>query len=179
MLNHTKLLSICLCISGLSACTTDNTTTIYPDDRPYQPYTYSGTQLYPEGYENTGYTELPKDNKQVDVPETYHVGASHSPTPHTNVDHEWVNSQSAQGYTIELADGDKASQVAGALQKAPKNERTAEVKYQREGKTYYKGLYGTYPSYEAAQQALGSLPTDLKQQAGIKKWSSVQSGINE
>lgn len=178
MLTNTRIFSICLCLSGLSACTTDDTTT-YTNDQTYQPYTYSGTQLYPEGYESTGYPELPPDRTQVEVPETYHVSTYHPPTPHTDVDREWVNSQRAQSYTIELADGDKASQVAGALYKAPKNERTAEVKYQRDGKTYYKGLYGTYPSYEAAQQALGTLPADVKQKAGIKTWSSVQSGVRE
>ena len=87
--------------------------------------------------------------------------------------------QNAQGYTIELADGDKAAQVAGALYKAPKNQRTAEVKYQQGGKTYYKGLYGSYPSYDAAQQALSTLPADVKQKAGIKSWGSVQHGVGE
>ena len=178
MLNNTRIISICLCISGLSACTTDDTST-YTTAQPYQPYTYSGTQLYPESYENTGYTEPPQTSSTVEVPETYHVSASHSPTPHTDVDREWINSQNAQGYTIELADGDKASQVAGALYKAPKNERTAEVKYQHDGKTYYKGLYGTYPSREAAQQALDALPADAKPNAGIKTWGNVQSGVNK
>jgi septal ring-binding cell division protein DamX len=178
MLNHTKILGLCLCVSGLSACTTDSPTT-YTNDQPYQLYTYTGTQLYPEGYENSVYNDSTQEQKQVDIPDSYHVSVNHSPTPHADLDREWVNRQNAQSYTIELADGDKASQVAGTLYKAPKNERTAEVKYQHDGKTYYKGLYGSYPSYEAAQQALSSLPADVKQKAGIKTWSSVQNGVRE
>ena len=89
-----------------------------------------------------------------------------------------MNSQNSQAFTIELADEEKASQVANTLYKAPKNERMGEVKYQRDGKTYYKGLYGSFPSYEAAQQALSALPSDVKQNAGIKKWASVQNGVN-
>lgn len=179
MLHKTKLLSICLCMSGLTACATDDSSTY----RDYQTYTYyNSTQLYyPQGYENTNYYSdaAPTERKVVEVPETYHVGAYHSPTPHTDVDRTWVNSQNAKGYTIELSDGDKPADVAGTLQKAPKTERTAEIKYQQGGKTYYKGLYGTYPSYEDAQKAMSALPEDVKQKAGIKSWGTVQSGVGE
>ena len=176
MLNKTRILSLCVCVSGLSACTS-YTSNNYTDN---QAYPYEGMQqLYPEGYEGTGYTELPQGKKLVVVPETYHVGVNHSPTPHKDLDREWVSSQNAQGYTIELADGEKASQVANTLYKAPKTARMGEVKYQRDGKTYYKGLYGTYPSYEAAQQALNSLPPDIKENAGIKTWGNVQSGVGK
>ena len=175
MLNKTRILSICVCVSSLSACTTygpDNSTSA-------QPYAYEAPQqLYPEGYESTGYNEQPQGKQPVVVPESYHVGVNHSPTPHTDRDKEWVNSQNSQAFTIELADEEKASQVANTLYKAPKNERMGEVKYQRDGKTYYKGLYGSFPSYEAAQQALSALPSDVKQNAGIKKWASVQNGVN-
>lgn len=178
MLNNYRILSISLCVCSLSACTIDDTTT-YTNDQLYQPYTYSSTRWNPQGYENTGYTELPQDQKPVEVPESYHVSATHAPTSHTDLDHNWVNSQNAQAYTIELSNSDKASQVAGTLFKAPKNERTAEIKYQHDGKTYYKGLYGSYPSHEAAQQALDALPADVKPNAGIKTWGSIQSGINK
>lgn len=175
MLDKTKLLSLCLCISGLASCTTNDSATTYTD---YQVYSYSNTtQYYPQGYDNMNYYSdaAPVERKAVEVPETYHVGAYHSPTSHTDVDKAWVNSQNAKGYTIELADGDKPSDVANTLQKAPKAERTAEIKYQQGGKTYYKGVYGTYPNYEAAQKALNTLPEDVKQKAGIKNWSSVQN----
>ncbi len=78
-----------------------------------------------------------------------------------------------------MADGEKASQVAQTLYKAPKNDRMAQIKYQRNGKDYYKGLYGSYDSPEAAQKALDALPPDIKQGAGIKNWSNVQGNLNE
>lgn len=55
----------------------------------------------------------------------------------------------------------------------------AQVKYYQNGKTHYKGLYGTYDSQEAAQKALESLPPEIKQGAGIKDWGSVQGNLNE
>lgn len=177
MLIKTRALGLCLCMAGITACSTD-----LPMVSTYsQPYPDSNVQFYPGGYGNTNYvySDLPQEKPQVEVPDSYHVGSYHSPTPHTDMDKAWVNKQNAQSYTIELGDGDKPSQVANTLYKAPKDARTAEIKYQREGKTYYKGVYGTYPSYEEAQQALNKLPAEVKQNAGIKTWSSVQNGLNE
>jgi septal ring-binding cell division protein DamX len=76
-----------------------------------------------------------------------------------------------------LAAGKKASQVASKLQQAPKSNRRAQVKYQRNGQNYYKGVYGSYSSYQAAQQALNSLPANVRQGAKIKSWGSVQSSV--
>lgn len=176
MLNKTRTLSICLCITGITACTSD-----LPTDTYTQTYTYSNVQYYPVEYTNysNAYSELPQEKPPVEVPDSYHVGTYHSPTSHTDMDKAWVSNQKTQSYTIELGDSDKPSQIANTLYKAPKDERTAEIKYQREGKTYYKGVYGTYPNHEAAQQALSKLPADVKQNAGIKTWGSVQSSISE
>ena len=175
MIKNTRTLGIVICVLSLSACTSYSPGE-YSDNQNYAP---QGTLLYPEGYDSRVYSETYQEKKSVVVPETYHVGAYHSPTPHTDRDREWVNGQNSQGYTIELADGDKASQVANTLLNAPKSERMAEVKYQRDGKTYYKGLYGTYPTYEAAAQALSTLPTEVKQKASVKTWGSVQSGVTQ
>lgn len=176
MLNKTRIAGyLCFCIAGLSACTNMMNPTSNP--KAYTNYQYtpeSTTQSYIDSY-NSPYSDY--QEKPVVVPESYHVGVNHSPTPHTDVDREWVNSQNAQNYTIELAEGEKASDVANALYKAPKSERMAEVHYQRDGKSYYKGVYGTYPNQEAAQKALNSLPEDMKAKAGVKTWGSVQSGL--
>lgn len=185
MLHKTKILGICLCLSGLSACTVDSANNNPPTYRPtYQPYTYvnyygTPTDLYPQGYDSSMYVQLPQEKKPLEVPDTYLAGANHSPTPPKNVDKEWVNNQKGQSYTIQLADGEKAAEVANTLLKVPKNERTAEIKYQRDGKTYYKGVYGTYPNYEEAQKALNNLPADVKQNAGIKTWGTVQNNAAE
>lgn len=176
MLSKIRFLNICLCVSSLSACTTLYSPKSYTN---YQYTTESTTQGYQDGYTMGGYYADSYQEKSVSVPESYHVGVNHSPTPHTDRDKEWVNSQNSQNYTIELADAEKPSEVANTLYKAPKSERRAEIKYQRDGKAYYKGVYGTYPSYEAAQEALKSLPEDVKQSAGVKTWGSVQSGVTE
>lgn len=169
-----QLLSICICVACLPACTTSYTPKVFGD---YQYSSDTTTQLYSDGYAGGGYFVDSYSEKPVTVPESYHVGVDHSPIPHTDRDKTWVTSQNAQTYTIELADGEKASDVANALHKAPKSERMAEVKYQRDGKTYYKGVYGSYPNYESAQEALKTLPEDIKQKAGVKAWGSVQNGI--
>jgi hypothetical protein len=178
MLTKFNALPLSICILSLSACTFDGTS-----PSTYYQGNASETSLYPEGYEGVGgynVQSMPDERvHDVVVPESYHVSTYGSPTPSKDLDKNWVTSQNPQSYTIELAQSDKASQVAGTLYKAPKNEHTAEVKSQRYGKTYYQGLYGTYSSYEAAQQALNSLPEDLKQNAGIKTWGSVQSTVSE
>lgn len=174
MLNSVKNTVIILSISSLCACTTYNPggyTTSLPSTPDH------GTELYPEGYETTGYSSNYPGKGQVSVPESYHVSAYHPPEPSKNVDHQWVSSQSASGYTIEVDDSDKASSVANTLLKAPKDERKAEVKYQQGEKTLYKGVYGSYPTQEAAQQALQKLPSDLQQKANVKSWGSIQGTL--
>ena len=169
-----RLVSLCFCISSLTACAISNDDSYNNSYNQASPPPY-GSEVYPQGYETGGYTiEQPQSKGSVVVPETYHVGAYHSPAPSKDVDTGWINNQNPQGYTIQLADGDKASKVANTMQKTPKSERTAEIKYQHDGKTYYQGVYGSYPNAEAAQKALDALPADVKQNAGIKTWDSVQ-----
>ncbi len=175
MLKKTQLFSLLLCISSLPACTSYG-----PSSTSSYQYSTEDTQLYPAKYESNIYlSDQYQESKQVIVPESYHMGANHSPTTHTDRDRSWMNSQNSEGYTIELGNSDKASEVAKTLYKAPKNDRMAEIKYQKEGKTYYKGLYGSYPTLEAAEQALKALPEDVKQTAGVKTWGSVKTGVGE
>lgn len=177
MNNKIKLIGIGVCALSLSSCMVndDNYTS-------YQSYTYDQYQLYPQGdyrVGNYGYQNPPRSHGGVTVPDSYHVGEYHSPVSFKDRDRNWVSSQNPQGYTIEVAEGDKASLVAQKLYKTPKNDRMAQIKYQRNGKAYYKGLYGTYDSPEAAQKALEALPPEIKQGAGIKNWGSVQNNLNE
>ncbi|WP_419418862.1 SPOR domain-containing protein [Legionella sp. D16C41] len=157
------------------------------DDVPYPPtytsYRYDDmkyySQIYSQGVNYNDYSSSPLPTSEVKVPESYHVGAYHSPTRAKDRDKSWVSSQNPQGYTIELADDEKPAQVAKKLYLAPKNDRMAEIKYQRDGKAYYKGVYGSYPSKEAAENALNNLPADLKQNAGVKDWGSIQSSVSD
>jgi septal ring-binding cell division protein DamX len=176
MWNKTRLLCLCFCSFCFTACTSYGPSN---NDSIYQ-YSSVSTPIYLEDYSDNGYySDESQSKKEIVVPDSYHVGMNHAPSSHTDRDKEWVNNQSAESYTIELADGDQAAEVAKTLYKAPKKERMAEIKYQRAGKTYYKGLYGTYPNYEAAQEALKSLPEDMKQKAGVKPWSSIQRSVND
>lgn len=183
-MNHKiKFIVVGCCAIHLSSCM------VYEDGyRPtYQSYTYEQSQLYlPTDYRMYHYNNYNgsggyqnQSAQEVTVPDSYHVGQYHSPTSFKDVDKNWVNKQNPQGYTIEVADGEKASQVAQKLYKAPKNDRRAQIKYQHNGKAYYKGVYGTYNSAEEAQKALNALPQDIKQGAGVKNWGSVQSNLNE
>lgn len=164
-----RLILSALVLGGLTACASDmNNHTVVGY---YQPFPYVDSFAY-SGETNVSYMNDLEEKPPLTVPDSYHVGTMGSPTPHTDLDKEWVDQQHATGYTIELADGDKASLVANTLLRAPKQERRAEISYQRAGKTYYKGVYGTYPTKEAAEQALKTLPAGVTGQ--IKPWGSVQ-----
>jgi len=177
MLHKLKILSITCSALCLSACMLDgtNSTPNYYSQNRNEP-----TSLYPEGYESMNNDRPePKPTETANgvvVPETYHVGSSISPTSSKNSDRNWVSSQNPQGYTIKIAKGDKAATVANALYQAPKTEHAAEIQA-RNGS--YEGLYGTYATYEDAQQKLNTLPGSLKQGAEIQTWSSVQSNLGD
>lgn len=123
---------------------------------------------------NYKYNEVTPPKQNVVVPDTYHVGDMRSPVSFQDRDQSWVENQNPQAYTVELAEGDKAAKVAQTLYKAPKNERMAQVKYQQDGKEYYRGVYGTYSSAAEAQKALEALPSELKGNAQVKSWGSIQ-----
>lgn len=173
MLTAIKYSGVLISICSLVSCSVFN-----PDGSPHYPtYNDHATELYPDGYENVGnYTDAP--NGSISVPESPHVSSYHSPTTPKDVDHQWISSQNAEEYTIEIAESEKASAVASSLQKAPTTERKAEIKYQSGDKTFYKGVYGTYPSADAAQQALQTLPTDIQSNARVKSWGSIQGAVN-
>jgi SPOR domain len=109
------------------------------------------------------------------VPDSNQYAGKIAPEHHKSLDSNWVNSQNPQGYTIELAHGEKPGEVAKQLTDTPKLERTAQVKYEKDGKTYYRGVYGSYPSREAAEAALKKLPSDIRNKADINQWNNVQS----
>ncbi len=180
-----RLLVLGLCCVGLPACNTMN----YERDYSYETsggYYGASTPLnaetsssysYNTSYEEPYDQDLSSRGQDVNVPETYHVGFYHAPVPAKDRDKAWVFEQSPQGYTIEIGDSEKASQVASQLVQAPKKERVAEVPYLRHGTQHYKGLYGSFATQEAAQQALDALPNHLKQQAGVKSWRDVQGVV--
>lgn len=166
-----KLTMIGICAFSMSSCSMMDKNE-YPN---YPTYVYDPAQPYTlNNYNTVNYDYSYRQKQEVVVPDSYHVGELHSPVSFKDRDQTWVNSQNPQGYTIELTEGEKASQVAQVLYKAPKNDRMAQVKYDRDGKTHYKGVYGTYTSAEEAQKALNALPPEIKNGASVINWSSVQ-----
>lgn len=167
-----KQVTILLSVMMLCSCTMMGTDG-YSDYQSY--YNYEDLVPYAEGTSGPeAYQDTIVSPRPVNIPDSYHVGAYHSPTSFKDRDKTWVNSQNSQSYTIILAEGAKASYVAGRLMKAPKTDRSAQVQYQQGNQTYYKGVYGSYHSYEDAQKALHALPSDLQEGAQIKSFSAVQ-----
>jgi septal ring-binding cell division protein DamX len=175
MRTKTQLIAVSLCVFGIAACSKSNE--YWGAGQSNQK---AAIQLYPDGYDNGGaYAPANAEVKQVVVPETYHVREATPQQAFKSRDINWVNNQNPQGYTIELASGSQAASVNATLQKAPRTERMAAVKVKQNGQDSYQGIYGTFSSQEAAQAALNKLPEELKQNASIKSWHSVQSQVNE
>ena len=181
-MNNQRLFFLAVSFLGLSACNNVETSSRYadgsymgyydPSERPDLPYVPSAA-VY--SYESTiDYQSPPVEEHVVTIPDSYHVGSMRAPVSHHDRDKTWVNTQNPNSYTIELINSPKASDVAKRLMQAPKKERMAEVQYDRSGNSNYKGLYGSYPNYEAAKKALDTLPDSMKQQAGVKSWRDVQ-----
>ncbi|MBA2651189.1 MAG: SPOR domain-containing protein [Tatlockia sp.] len=175
MIKKLQFLGLCLCASALTACV--NSDSNYHNFQSY--YTTYNSQPY--GEETAQYSQTAdyseNDNYRqstATVPDSYYTGSTRTPTSHKDLDRNWVNGQNPKAYTIQVGESEKASQVADRLYKAPKSDRSAEIKYSRDGRTYYKGVHGSYNNYEDAQKALNNLPQELKQGADIKPWSTVQ-----
>lgn len=174
MMSYKKnVIVLSFCVVNLCSCMVEDNEGYTPS---YTTYTYDNSQLYPPVNVNQ-YNSTYKYSEQVTVPDSYHVGEFHSPVSFKDRDKNWVSGQNPQSYTIEIAEGEKAAEVAQKLYKAPKTDRMAQVKLNSNGKSYYKGVYGTYPDADSAQKALNALPNDIKQGASVKNWSSVQQNL--
>ena len=165
-----------LSLGGLVSCTQYHSQS-YSYTPDYQGYQYGEYEEYASPGQSYGqYSDYQQrqGSRGVSVPESYHVGSYRSPVSPKNRDSRWVSQQNPQGYTIQIAEGRKASSVAGSLTKAPKRNRMATVKSFSNGAAYFRGVYGSYSSYEDAKSAMNDLPSDLKGRAQIKQWNAVQ-----
>ncbi len=169
MFENVRFFTICFFSAALTACATHEVhDQNFPGSYSYQPSQYQNIESPNYDY-SSGYSE-----STATVPDSHYTGSYRSPTSHKDMDRNWVDSQNPKSYTIQIGESDKASQVAGRLYKAPKTERSAEIKYDRKGQSYYKGVYGSFNNQEDAQKALNSLPPEIKQGSEIKSWSSLQ-----
>jgi hypothetical protein len=148
--------------------------------QPYYAYHSEDSIIYSSNYGGTDYGAYSGEAAStVIAPDTYHLGSYRAPVRAKESDKSWVSSQNPQNYTIELADDANASYVAKRLSQAPLRNRRAELKYNKEGQSYYKGVYGSYSSAEEAQKALEELPAEIKQGASVQQWNRVQSNLQE
>lgn len=174
-----QITTVLVCTIGMSACSTMNFNDSHHNSA-YPDYTnnYNNSSLYPESYESTSY---PLEDSYIDNKQNFNSVHSSAqitqPLPAKDVDHQWINNQQPNSYTIVLSQSESPAAVAGTLSKAPKKERMAEIKYQHGDKTYYEGLYGSYSSKPEAEQVLSTLPIDIRLSANITQWSSVQQQV--
>lgn len=178
-----KYTTVFFLLYGLSSCA------VMEDSDPnYRSYSVDETVYYPAGsprYMMQGNTMQPNamanqqgGNQAAAAPSGPVQQTVVLPGAHKSMDRNWVNSQNPMGYTIELGDDAKAAVVAGKLNQAPKTDRMAQVKYNKNGQSQYMGLYGSYESEEAAKKAYDQLPASVKQGASVKSWSTVQGKVN-
>lgn len=78
---------------------------------------------------------------------------------------EWVRAQTPNFYTLQLASSTNADLIKKYFVENGLDGKGGYYKNKREGEYWYALVYGAYPSVSAANQAVASLPADLK------KWS--------
>jgi septal ring-binding cell division protein DamX len=180
-------LGLSFCLTSLGGCFMDGTSTwegtsnegyfmpTSPDDYNTTMYTESDNATFEYYHRNSADDGTYNDQPRVVVPQSYHMnGINNSPTTAKDGDKEWVERQNPGGYTIQIQKDSKPAAVANTLQQMPKNERSVEV---RSHSGSYLGLHGNYQSREAAQSQLDKLPADVKNQATIKPWGTVQKEV--
>lgn len=184
-----KTLTLCVCSLGLFGCFTDGTSS-WDGDSSWDGTANDGYFIMQSGpsnhYENSegynssydSYLSIPDTETApgVVVPRSYHLdGFTNTPPTAKEEDKNWVNEQNRNGYTIQVSKDTKPAPVASKLQQMPKNERSVEVRTQSGS---YIGLHGSYPSREAAEQQLNSLPPSVKENAKIKNWQTIKTEVD-
>ena len=172
------------CILSLSACVLDGSPTwdggvndgyFTPEIRDSYNTPIIDTQ---EEYRSNDsyYTHSKSNPPQVSVPQSYHLGYANTPPSPKDEDSLWAANQNPNDFTIQVKKDAKPSQVAKALQELPKNQRSVELKSHS---GTYLGLHGNYSNREAAEAQLNNLPSDLKSQAKIETWGSIQNEVDQ
>ncbi|MFA5959266.1 MAG: SPOR domain-containing protein [Tatlockia sp.] len=172
MKRNSALCTIAVFTTVLTGCGAKETPDYYASYSSTTPYFQD--QQY---YASDSFPDYPQAERRMGS-EKYYEAPPLQHTSHKDMDSHWVSQQNPSGFTVEVLESEKASQVASVLYKAPKTNRMAEVRSSRGGKTYYKGVYGSYSSFEEAQKALNNLPSEIKQGASIKNWSKVQTDLS-
>jgi len=164
-----KIVLILPVFSLVTACSSmempnaDTKEWIYPVNTPYDNEMYSKQNTV----EKTELRPLPKFVKTAEAPQQQ-VSAK-------NVDTAWVEQQNPNAMTIVVASDSKPMSVGMALTETPKDQRSAALKYEKNGQILYTGVYGTYSDRESAELAMQKLPEKLRNNARIESWSNMQN----
>jgi len=78
---------------------------------------------------------------------------------------EWIASQNPHYYTLQLASSTNQALIEKYYNENTMAGKAGYYRSQREGELWYALVYGAYPSFNAAKEAIADLPVELK------KWS--------
>ena len=93
---------------------------------------------------------------------------------------DWVKQQPADTYTLQLSSLLKEKDIIHFIQKNHLAENAAYIEVIIKGKTRYNALYGSYPTYVQAQNAITTLPVSLgKNKPWIRSFRVLHDLINQ
>lgn len=93
---------------------------------------------------------------------------------------DWVMQQSGGSYTLQLSSLLKEKDIIHFIQKNQLVKNAAYIEVVIKGKTRYNALYGSYPTYEQAKNAITTLPGSLgKNKPWIRNFGILQDLINQ
>jgi septal ring-binding cell division protein DamX len=93
---------------------------------------------------------------------------------------DWVMQQPAEAYTLQLSSLLKEKDIIRFIQKNQLLENAAYIEVIIKGKTRYNALYGSYPTYAQAKDAVSTLPASLgKNKPWVRNFRILQDLINQ
>ncbi len=125
------------------------------------------------------------DQETIQHPETSKLADSQSNETmsralgeHSIKREDWVKQQPSKSYTLQLSSLLKERDIIRFIQKNKLVENAAYIEVVIKGKTRYNALYGHYPSYEQAKNAIASLPASVrKNKPWVRKFGILQELI--
>ena len=93
---------------------------------------------------------------------------------------DWVMQQPAETYTLQLSSLLNEKDLIRFIQKNQLVENAAYIEVIIKGKTRYNALYGSYPTYAQAKDAISTLPVSLgKNKPWIRNFGILHDLINQ
>ncbi len=93
---------------------------------------------------------------------------------------DWVKQQPADSYTLQLSSLLNEKDIIHFIQKNQLVENAAYIEVIIKGNTRYNALYGSYPTYAEAKNAIPTVPVNLgKNKPWIRNFGILQDLINQ